>query len=674
MHGIRRWSVGVLIVIVSVLFAVPQAMAAYGTQQAPKIMNLWFTWKLADNDITELAKWDVVILDMDQQVRYPDRVKKLKRLNPNIKILAYISSANIAAARFVEEKNFPGYKLAHSISDGWYMHRGSERVGFWVGAWLLNATDQAPRDSGGRQWIDFLPQFIDDELMSTGLWDGVFLDDALPGATWFVGGGLDMNGDGRADSDNDVNAAWARGWAQMAKNLRNRLGNDALIMGNGSAQYASVTNGILFESFPNYGWIQGFKDYQTSYHYNNKPSITTINSNANNVNNPTDYQTMRLGLGTSMLANGYYAFDYGPKDHGQTWWYDEYDAKLGAPTGLPTLLEPKGQKGIVEGIWWRDYENGAVIVNSTRQSQRIALPSTYERLRGAQDANVNSGRIESTLDLPARDALLLYRRIGSNTVGKSSAFQNGSFVRVYDESGKQVRSAFFAQRTDVAGGATVVQEDVDRDGKTDIISANGGAVRVAFGKGGSAAFRPFGNAFTGRILLAVGNMDRDDPWEIAAGRDGSAEVRVLELNGTVRAQFDAYAPGFNGGVNVAVGNLDGDDKREIITGAGPTGGPHIRVFKTDGKLWSGGFFAFDKRERGGVSVAAGDVNGDGKDEIIAGSGQGSIPRVRIFNEKGTLLREFTLEDRVSPLGVSVSVSDIDEDGTLEILASGIKPI
>jgi hypothetical protein len=72
-------------------------------------------------------------------------------------------------------------------------------------------------------------------------------------------------------------------------------------------------------------------------------------------------------------------------------------------------------------------------------------------------------------------------------------------------------------------------------------------------------------------------------------------------------------------------------------------------------------------------VAAGDVNGDGKDEIIAGSGQGTIPRVRIFDGRGVMLREFMLDDEVSSTGVFVSVSDIDGDGMPEILAEGIRP-
>ncbi|MCL4732962.1 VCBS repeat-containing protein [Patescibacteria group bacterium] len=650
------------------------AIGAYGSQEPPRILNLWFDWRMPDEELARLAKWDIIVLDMDQQARNPDRIRKLRTLNPKAKILAYISSSNIAAARFVEEPHFPGYRLAHAIPEEWYMHRGTQRVGFWSGAWLLNNTAQGPTDSKGRRWTDFLPEFIATELWSTGLWDGIFLDDALPGATYFVGGGLDATGDGKADDDAWVNSQWQAGWKHMAAELRRRLGPNALIMGNGSVQYASDTNGILFESFPRYGgWAQGFRDYQTAIRTNARPSITAFNANTNNSNTPTNYALMRFTLVTSMLADGYFSFDFGEKNHGQTWWYDEYDAQLGPASVPATLLEPAGESGIVEGVWWREYARGAVLVNSTKDAKRITLASPYERLRGTQDPTVNNGKIVAEVDIPAQDGLLLYRRIEPSALKKSSDFRNGSFVRVYAKDGMQVRSAFFAQRAGVPGGARVVIADADGDGKTDVFWSKDGAVSMQFGNGTRRTIRPFGSAYRGDISLAVGNVDRDSALELVVGIGNKAQVRVLELSGVSRAAWDAYVPWFRGGVHVAIGDLDGDGLREIVTGAGPTGGPHIRIWQTDGNVWGGGFFAFDAKERGGVSVAVGDVNGDGKDEIIAGSGEGSIPRVRVFAFDGTLLNEFTLASHPSAIGVHVSVSDIDDDGVPEILASGIEP-
>src|SRR5207253_2897442 len=54
----------------------------------------------------------------------------------------------------------------------------------------------------------------------------------------------------------------------------------------------------------------------------------------------------------------------------------------------------------------------------------------------------------------------------------------------------------------------------------------------------------------------------------------------------------------------------------ILTGAGPGGGPHVRVFDKDAKATMASFYAYNQSFTGGVHVAAGDVDGDGKPEII----------------------------------------------------------
>ncbi|PIR93409.1 hypothetical protein COT99_00810, partial [Candidatus Falkowbacteria bacterium CG10_big_fil_rev_8_21_14_0_10_43_10] len=95
-----------------------------------------------------------------------------------------------------------------------------------------------------------------------------------------------------------------------------------------------------------------------------------------------------------------------------------------------------------------------------------------------------------------------------------------------------------------------------------------------------------------------------------------------------------YAENFRGGVNVAAGDVDGDGIDEIITGAGPGGGPHVRIFNQEGK-GIGQFFAYNNNFRGGVNVAAGDLNQDGIDEIITGAGRGNYgkgPSIRMFKE------------------------------------------
>jgi FG-GAP repeat len=113
-------------------------------------------------------------------------------------------------------------------------------------------------------------------------------------------------------------------------------------------------------------------------------------------------------------------------------------------------------------------------------------------------------------------------------------------------------------------------------------------------------------------------------------------VRVWSVAGSSLAElggFFAYHPAFPGGVSVAVGDVTGDGVGDLITGAGPGGGPHVRVWSLVGSdlVEVAGFFAYDPAFPGGVFVAAGDVTGDGVAELITGAGPGGGPHVRVWS-------------------------------------------
>jgi len=90
-----------------------------------------------------------------------------------------------------------------------------------------------------------------------------------------------------------------------------------------------------------------------------------------------------------------------------------------------------------------------------------------------------------------------------------------------------------------------------------------------------------------------------------------------------------------GGVFIAAGDVDGDGREELITGADAGGSPHVRVFGT-GPAFSAlrevhSFFAYERGFTGGVRVAAGDLDGDGAAEIITAPGPWHTPLVRVYH-------------------------------------------
>lgn len=155
-------------------------------------------------------------------------------------------------------------------------------------------------------------------------------------------------------------------------------------------------------------------------------------------------------------------------------------------------------------------------------------------------------------------------------------------------------------------------------------------------------------------------MNGDGKAEIitGAGAGGGPHVRVFDgATGAELMSFFAYDPAFAGGVFVAAGDVNGDWRPDVITGAGPGGGPHVRVFD----WWSGmelqSFFAYDPSFAGGVRVAAGYVNGDNEADIITGAGPGGAPHVKVFDgATGAELRSFFADDPAFTGGVFVAGS------------------
>ena len=217
-------------------------------------------------------------------------------------------------------------------------------------------------------------------------------------------------------------------------------------------------------------------------------------------------------------------------------------------------------------------------------------------------------------------------------------------VRVFTTAGQSgselpLVASFFAYPTAFVGGVNVALADVNGDGYADII--------CGVGVGGGPNVR----ILDGR-QVSLGN------FSLAAVADGGALI----------ASFFAYPEGFTGGVRVAAADVDGDGLADVICGVGSGGGPNVRVFDAR-RLLAGdfnpttSFFALPSTFTGGLFVSTGDVNNDGVPDLIVGVESGGGPNARAYDLKTqAVLQSFFAFDQTQTGGVRVAGTDVNQDG------------
>ncbi len=176
-------------------------------------------------------------------------------------------------------------------------------------------------------------------------------------------------------------------------------------------------------------------------------------------------------------------------------------------------------------------------------------------------------------------------------------------------------------------------------------------------------------------LTVAYNVASAKPLVTTAGVPGTAAVVQINYpNGLVK-QFTAFK-NFLGGVRATTGDVNGDGTQDIVVAAGLGGNGNIRVFDGNTLLPIKNFFPYDYYQ-GGVSIATGDINNDGFDDIISGVTSANAntsaktpPHIVAFDAKtGRVLASFYAYGTGFLGGVNVAGGDVNNDGYADIITT-----
>lgn len=292
--------------------------------------------------------YDMVIVDHEVINTSVGSLHYLRRLNPKIKILAYVEKMQWHNPMFPDKpwsldvvaylENFPKWFLFDPQGKNLTFWPGTVMMNIRLDGWRYNI---AGKTYSYIEW--FTERYLEDIIGAyerAGIkLDGI-LDDDLFKDISFMEKGVDSNFDGKKDNYSELDRQWRLGNEYFLKKVRQKMGYDFLIIGNGGhGFYMNVCDGKQFEHFPEVyigSWFDNLNNASGM-------KIALFNARDKNLDN------WMFTLCSSMLLDNTW-FSYGQN----TPYEDKYDLKLGHPLGF-FYEEPGG--------FARRFENGIVHVD-----------------------------------------------------------------------------------------------------------------------------------------------------------------------------------------------------------------------------------------------------------------------------------------------------------------------
>ncbi|MDA0987453.1 MAG: IPT/TIG domain-containing protein, partial [Bacteroidetes bacterium] len=290
-------------------------------------------------------------------------------------------------------------------------------------------------------------------------------------------------------------------------------------------------------------------------------------------------------------------------------------------------LDGDGLSDLVTVNWLSYGTSGLSVFRNTSTSGTVTFATAVGLTTGANPLSVAIGDMDG-------DGL-------SDLVVSGTANQ----VSVYRNNSTTTGTVSFATKVDFpvdAYSRSVVIGDLDGDGKNDFAIANANNQRVSVFRNNSTTigtvsfdakqdFYTYAPAWapTGPYSVAIGDLDGDGKNDLVSANTSMNIVSVLRNNTTTSGAFTAssfatpvYFTVGNSPYSVAIGDLDGDGKSDLAVANSASSSNTVSVLRntsTSGDITTSSFATKVDFTTGTLpySVAIGDLDGDGKNDLAA---------------------------------------------------------
>jgi hypothetical protein len=277
-----------------------------------------------------------------------------------------------------------------------------------------------------------------------------------------------------------------------------------------------------------------------------------------------------------------------------------------------------------------------------------------------------------------------------NTSGLTG-YSNKPFITTFSFTGSGIPANFYKPKVDFVTGSlprNAVISDLDGDGKSEIIVANGSAGTISVLRNISAPGNILTTSFEAKVDFVTGNFT---DYAIASDVDGDGKPDLVFVysgrigimrNTASTGGFNASSfaakiditPLFGGTSFVATADLDDDGKPELVSANAVNTISVVRNTSTPGTISFATKVDFPSPGTAS-SIAIGDVDGDSKLDIMVTNAAGGTNTVSVFRNTSTTgvingtSFAAKVDFAVGPTPRSVAFGDIDGDGKPDMVVA-----
>jgi len=320
------------------------------TPDYPKIAS-WLSQK--DHLLTSRNPYDLIMTGWVT----PEEAEQFREMNPRVTILAGLTVNWIYDNpdwRTFLETLASADGIQRTIEEDMFLHTSDGRCAFGWASDQWGHQEIYAMDPRNQTWVELVLAAYE-TILEQPQHDGVIVD-MLIDVSWC--------------SDIISDEAWVAGIQAILAEIKSMAdAHDKLIIFNAGSNfsdidpYAQYMDGYLMENFLG----EWGADYETGLRAAQKEYLIIYAVDTDDTGD-YDLQRMRLGLTLSLLNDtSYFSYDFGPRNHGQAWWFPEYDVQLG------NALGPYYKK---DNAYWREFEKG-IVISSPFTSITVTFDTEY---------------------------------------------------------------------------------------------------------------------------------------------------------------------------------------------------------------------------------------------------------------------------------------------------------